>query len=131
METLQKATKSVHKKIDLVNQQPPKPTLQNNPEPSSIKYVTQIQTHTQTQEMTIPASVIETVVKESVLVTESEPSVSIPDSEPTQNLPLNTTNQPSSSSNIQILELLEQGCFTSHLLSFDNNKVLKIINWIC
>jgi len=27
--------------------------------------------------------------------------------------------------------LLEQGCFTSHLLSFDNNKVLKIINWIC
>jgi len=22
-------------------------------------------------------------------------------------------------------------CFTSHLLSFDNNKVLKIINWIC
>ena len=29
------------------------------------------------------------------------------------------------------LTLLEQGCFTSHLLSFDNNKVLKIINWIC
>jgi len=28
-------------------------------------------------------------------------------------------------------KLLEQGCFTSHLLSFDNNKVLKIINWIC
>jgi len=28
-------------------------------------------------------------------------------------------------------DLLEQGCFTSHLLSFDNNKVLKIINWIC
>jgi len=27
--------------------------------------------------------------------------------------------------------VLEQGCFTSHLLSFDNNKVLKIINWIC
>ena len=27
--------------------------------------------------------------------------------------------------------MLEQGCFTSHLLSFDNNKVLKIINWIC
>ena len=27
--------------------------------------------------------------------------------------------------------LLEQGCFTSHLLSFDNNKVLKIFNWIC
>ena len=29
------------------------------------------------------------------------------------------------------LNMLEQGCFTSHLLSFDNNKVLKIINWIC
>ena len=28
-------------------------------------------------------------------------------------------------------EMLEQGCFTSHLLSFDNNKVIKIINWIC
>jgi len=27
--------------------------------------------------------------------------------------------------------VLEQGCFSSHLLSFDNNKVLKIINWIC
>jgi len=27
--------------------------------------------------------------------------------------------------------VLEQGCFTNHLLSFDNNKVLKIINWIC
>ena len=27
--------------------------------------------------------------------------------------------------------MLEHGCFTSHLLSFDNNKVLKIINWIC
>jgi len=31
----------------------------------------------------------------------------------------------------EIKFLLEQGCFTSHLLSFDNNKVLKIINWIC
>ena len=24
-----------------------------------------------------------------------------------------------------------KGCFTNHLLSFDNNKVLNIINWIC
>ena len=31
----------------------------------------------------------------------------------------------------RVIGLLEQGCFTSHLLSFDNNKVLKIINWIC
>jgi len=30
-----------------------------------------------------------------------------------------------------VFHVLEQGCFTSHLLSFDNNKVLKIINWIC
>jgi len=96
--TPQKATKSVPKKIDLVNQQPPKPTQQNNPEPSSIQSITQ--THTHTPEMTIPEPVIETVVKESVLVTEFEPSVSIPESEPTQNLPLTTTDQPSSSSTI-------------------------------
>ena len=31
----------------------------------------------------------------------------------------------------ELKDVLEQGCFTSHLLSFDNNKVLKIINWIC
>jgi len=31
----------------------------------------------------------------------------------------------------RLRHMLEQGCFTSHLLSFDNNKVLKIINWIC
>jgi len=30
-----------------------------------------------------------------------------------------------------IMMMMEQGCFTSHLLSFDNNKVLKIINWTC
>ena len=28
-------------------------------------------------------------------------------------------------------ECWNKACFTSHLLSFDNNKVLKIINWIC
>ena len=33
--TPQKATKSVHKKIDLVNVQPPQPTHQTTPEPSS------------------------------------------------------------------------------------------------
>jgi len=37
-------------------------------------------------------------------VTESEPSVSIPDSEPTQNITLSASDQPSSSSHIQILE---------------------------
>ena len=86
METPQKATKSVPTKIDVVNQQPPKPSHQTNPEPSST------QTHTPTQQMTIPEPVIETVVRESVLVTESEPSVSIPVSEPTQNLPLTTND---------------------------------------
>ena len=30
-----------------------------------------------------------------------------------------------------VTAVLEQGCFSSHLLSFDNNKVLKVINWIC
>jgi len=88
IKTPQKATKSVPKKIDLVNQQPPKPSHQNNPEPSST------QTHTHTPEMTILEPVIETVDKESVPVTESEPFVSIPDSEPTKNLPLTTTDQP-------------------------------------
>jgi len=117
--TPQKATKSVPKKIDLVNQQPQKPTQQNNPEPSSIQSITQ------TQEMTIPESVIETVVKESVLVTESEPSVSIPDSEPTQNLPLTTTDQPSSSSNIQILEQPPLNLLESEFIETELLKISK------
>jgi len=102
--TPQKVIKSVPKKIDLVNQQPPKPSHQTNPEPSPSP--TQTQTHTSNLQMTIPEPVVETVVTESVLVTESEPSVSIPVSEPTQNLPLTTNDQPSSSSSspIQILE---------------------------
>jgi len=37
-------------------------------------------------------------------VTESEPSMSVSDSEPTQNLILSASDQPSSSSHIQILE---------------------------
>jgi len=101
--TPQKATKSVPKKIDLVNKQPPQPTHQTNPEPSPTQNHTQ--THTSTLQMTIPEPVVETVVTESVQVTESEPSVSIPVSEPTQNLTLTTNDQPSSSSPpIQILE---------------------------
>jgi len=35
--TPQKATKSVPKKIDLVNQQPPKPSQQNNPKQTSLQ----------------------------------------------------------------------------------------------
>jgi len=101
-ETPQKATKSAPEKTDLVNQQLPKPSQQNDPEPTSIQ--TQTQAQAQAQEKTIPESVIETVVEESALVTESEPSVFVPDSEPVQNLTLSTSDQPSSSSHIQILE---------------------------
>jgi len=99
-DTPQKASKSVPKKIDLVNQQPPKPTQQNDPELTSL----QTKTQAQTQEKTILESFIETVVEESVPVTESAPSVSVPDSEPTQNLTLSASDQPSSSSHTQILE---------------------------
>jgi len=67
IETPQKATKSVLKKIDLVKQQLPKPTQQKATKPTSI----QTQTQTQAQDKTIPESVIETVVEESVPVTES------------------------------------------------------------
>jgi len=108
-QTPQKATKSVPKKTDSVNQQQPQPIQQTTPEPST----TPTQTFTPTQistkqqiisEMTIPEPAAETVVPESVPVTESEPSVSIADSEPTQTLSttLTTNDQPSSSS-LQIL----------------------------
>jgi len=97
--TPQKATKSVPKKINLVNQQPPKPSQQNNPE-QPLQTITQ----TQIQKTTIPESVIETIVEESVLVTESELSVSVLGFEPTQNLLLSASDQPSSPSHIQILE---------------------------
>jgi len=123
METPQKATKSVPKKIDLVNQQPPKPTQQNNPELSSIQSSTQ--THTHTLEMTIAEPVIEIVVRESVLVTESEPSVSIPVSEPTQNLSLTTTDQPSSSSTIQILEQPPTNLLESEFMETELLKISK------
>jgi len=122
--TPQKATKSVPKKIDLVNQQPPKPTHQTHPEPSP----TQTQTHTSNLQMTIPEPDVETVVTESVQVTKSEPSVSIPVSEPTQNLPLTTNDQPSSSSPpIQILEqpptnnLLESEFIEAELLKLSKD----------
>jgi len=119
--TAQKATKSVPKKIDLVNQQPPKPSHQTNPEPSST------QTHTPTQQLTIPEPVIEIVVTESVLVIKFEPSVSIPVSEPTQNLPLSTNDQPSSSSSSSSIEILEQPP-TNNLLEseFIESELLKI-----
>jgi len=57
---------------------------------------------TKTQEKTIPEFVMETVVEESVQVIESKPSVSISNSEPSQNLNPGGSDQPSSSSQIQI-----------------------------
>ena len=55
MTTPQKATKSVPKKTDLVNLQPPKPTQQIDSEPSS----SQTQTQTQTQTQNLPLSTID------------------------------------------------------------------------
>ena len=103
--TPQKATKSVPKKTDLVNQQPPQPTHQTTPEPSSTQTQpsTKTQTHTSPLQMIIPEPVVEAVVPESVQVIESEPSMTITVSEPTQTLPTLTTNdQPSSSSSPSI-----------------------------
>jgi len=57
-----------------------------------------------TLETTIPESEMETVVEESVQVMESEPSVSVSNSKPTQNLKPGASDQPSSSSQIQILD---------------------------
>ena len=47
---------------------------------------------------------METVAEESVQVIESEPSMSVSNSEPTQNLKPGASDQPSSSSQIQILD---------------------------
>jgi len=105
--TPQKATKSVPKKIDLVNQQQPKPTHQPTPKQTSTSTPTQTQTQTSSLlQMAIPELVVETVVPESIQVTESEPTLTITVSEqiqkPTQTQPTTITNdQPSSSSSIQ------------------------------
>jgi len=122
--TPQKAIKLVPKKIDLVNQQPPQPTHQTNPEPSPTP--TQTQTLTSSLQMTIPEPVVETVVTESVQVTESESSVSIPVSELTQNLPLTTHDQPSSSPPpIQILEQPPTNLLESEFLEAELLKISK------
>jgi len=59
---------------------------------------------TKTLEKTIPKSIMTIMVEESVQVIESEPSVSVSNSEPTQNLKPGASDQPSSSSQIQILD---------------------------
>jgi len=89
--TPQKATKSVPKQIDLVNQQP-KQNPQTTPKQTSTSTPTPTPTQTQnTPQKAIPEPVVEIVVPESVQVTESEQTVAITYSEPLQ-----TPTQPSS-----------------------------------
>jgi len=100
--TPQKATKSVPKKTDSVNQQQ---SHQTTPKHTS----TQTQTQTQSPlQMAIPELVVEKVVPESVQVTESEPSVTItvfePIQKPTQTLPTTITQDQPSSSSIQTIK---------------------------
>ena len=80
--TPEKATTSVPKQTDLVNQQ------QQQPEPptetTTSTQITQNQT-THSPQKAIPEPVVETVVSESVPVTESGPSVAITVSDPTKN----------------------------------------------
>jgi len=104
--TPQKATKSVPKQIDLVNQQQPKPTHQTTPKQTSTSTPTPTQTQTQnTPQKAIPEPVVEIVVPECVQVTKSEQTVAITVSEPIQTptQPPSTTitnDQSSSSSTI-------------------------------
>jgi len=104
-ETLEKATKSVPEKTELVNQQQqqPEPIKQTTPEQTSTStQITQTQT-THSPQKAIPEPVVETVVPESVQVTEFEPSVTITAYESIKQ-PINQTainDQPSSSSTIQ------------------------------
>ena len=109
--TPQKATKSVPKKTDLLNQQPPQPTHQTSPEHTSThNYLIPVQ-------LILPEPVAETVVPESVQVTESEPSVTVsvsepiqkPTQKPTQTIPsITTKDQPSSSSSSPSIQTLKQ-----------------------
>jgi len=101
----QKATQSVPKKNDSVNQQPPQTTHQNSPEHTSTQ--TSTPNYLIPLQMILPEPIAETVVPESVHVTESEPYVTVTFSEPiqkstqkpTQTIPSMTIkDQPSSSS---------------------------------
>jgi len=127
--TPQKATKSVPKKIDLVNQQQPKPTHQTTPKQTLTSTPTQTQTQTSSPlQMAIPEPVVETVVPESVQVTESEPSVTITDSEqiqtPTQTQSTAITNdQPSSSSSIQTITQTPPNILKSEFLEAEMQQL--------
>ena len=116
-ETPEKATTSVPKQTDIVNQQP-EPTKQTNTEQTSTStQITQTQTTSYPQKA-IPEPVVETVVPESVQVTESEPSVTITVSEPTKKT-INqtaTNDQPSSSSTIQTTKTTNPHLLKSEVL---------------
>jgi len=104
-ETPEKATISVSKQTDIVNQQQqqPEPSNQTTTEQTSTStQLTQTQT-THSPQNAIPEPVVETVVPEFVQVTESEQSVAITVSELTKktNNQSTTNDQPSSSSTIQ------------------------------
>ena len=127
--TPQKATKSVPKKIDLVNQQ--QQTHQTTPKHTS----TPTQTQTSPQK-TIPEPVVETVVPESVQVTESEQTVTIivskPIQTPTQTQPTVITNdQPSSSSTIQTITQTPPNILKSEFLEAEmleiNNELQRLV----
>ena len=116
--TPQKATKSVPKQIDLVNQQP-KPVAETVvPEPVQVTE----------SEQTVTVTVSDQQPEQSHQTYPKQTSISTPTpAQPqTQNSPQKAIPEP-----VVETVVLEQGCFTSHLLSFDNNKVIKIINWIC
>ena len=121
-ETPEKATTSVPKQTDIVNQQQqqPKPTTETTTQQTSIStttHITQIQT-TRSPQKDIPEPVVETVVPESVQVTESEPSVTITVSEPTKktNNQTTTNDQPSSSSTIQTTKTTNPHLLKSEVL---------------
>jgi len=138
--TPQKATKSVPKKIDLVNQQQPKQTHQTTPKQTSTPTQTPTQTQTETSsspQKTIPKPVVETVVPESVQVTESEQTVTITISEqiqtPTQPQQIAITNdQPSSSSTIQTITQTPPNILKSEFLEAEmleiNNELQRLVH---
>jgi len=130
--TPQKATKSVLKKTDSVNQQQPKPTHQTTPKHTS----TQTQTQSPLQ-MAILEPVVETVVPESVQVTESEPSVTITVSEPiqkpTQTLPTTITQDQPSSSSIPTIKQTPPNLLKSEFLEAEmqqiNNDLQRLVQF--
>ena len=122
----EKATKSVPKKTDSVNQQSSQTSHENTPEQTS----TPTSFYPIPLQMILPEPVAETVVPESVQVTESEPSVTVTVSEPiqkpTQTLPTTTTkDQPSSSSLIQTLKQTPPNLLKSEFLKAE---MLEISN---